>query len=310
GLRARRRPRGPRPGAGRRSDARARRRLPDADEAADHAARRLHHAGGDGVGRGGSAAARADGRDAARHDARLRRRERAEPRLGPRHRPADDAHGDPSDRRRTDRSPVGRDLRRRAERGRRRAPDRGRESARRRARHGGQPLLRRRLHDGAEAADAPEHRHRRRRGGRATAGGLGRGDRRGGPRAAPHVPDHLLLDAAALLGARHPRPPGVRAGRDPDAARRPQRARDGHADPRLHGHPGRRLDPALHRGAAGPRLPRLGHAARAAVPAAVAPADARPVARRRPRHVPVVARLPGAALHGHGPRPGTRRGRL
>jgi hypothetical protein len=62
-------------------------------------------------------------------------------------------------------------------------------------------LLRRDLHDVAEALDAAEHRDRRRRR-RASAGDrLGGGDRRLSARAAAAVPDHLLLDAAAFLGA-------------------------------------------------------------------------------------------------------------
>ena len=62
-------------------------------------------------------------------------------------------------------------------------------------------LLRRRLHDVAQALDAAEHRHRR-RGRRVSADDrLGRRDRRHRPRVDPAVPHHLLLDAAALLGA-------------------------------------------------------------------------------------------------------------
>ena len=62
-------------------------------------------------------------------------------------------------------------------------------------------LLRVRLHDVAEALDAAEHRDRR-RGRRVPADDrLGGGDRRHQPRAGADVPDHLPLDAAALLGA-------------------------------------------------------------------------------------------------------------
>jgi hypothetical protein len=53
------------------------------------------------------------------------------------------------------------------------------------------------------------------------------------------VPDHLRLDAAALLGARDRPPRGLCAGRHPDAARRVRRRVHQAAHPALH-------DPALH----------------------------------------------------------------
>ncbi len=62
-------------------------------------------------------------------------------------------------------------------------------------------LLRRRLHDVAEALDRAEHRHRR-RGRRAAAGDrLGGHDRQRLSGAAPLLPHHLHVDAAAFLGA-------------------------------------------------------------------------------------------------------------
>ena len=61
-------------------------------------------------------------------------------------------------------------------------------------------LLRLGLHHVAEAADAAEHRHRRRCRRLPAGGGLGRGDRRCVAAADDDVRDHLLLDAAAFLG--------------------------------------------------------------------------------------------------------------
>ncbi len=86
-------------------------------------------------------------------------------------------------------------------------------------------LLRLRLHDLAEAPHAAEHRDRRRRRRLPADGRLGRGDRRGQPRLDRPVPDHLLLDAAAFLGAGALSLPGLRAGRRADAAGRRRRAR-------------------------------------------------------------------------------------
>ena len=54
---------------------------------------------------------------------------------------------------------------------------------------------------GAEALDRAEHRDRRRRRRAAAGGGVGGGDRLAVDRAAAAVPDHLLLDPAAFLGA-------------------------------------------------------------------------------------------------------------
>ena len=62
-------------------------------------------------------------------------------------------------------------------------------------------LLRRRLHRMAQAFDAAEHRHRRGRGRVSSHDRLGGGDRRHLARAVAAVPHHLLLDAAAFLGA-------------------------------------------------------------------------------------------------------------
>src|SRR5690606_23083989 len=58
------------------------------------------------------------------------------------------------------------------------------------------------LHGAAQAGHAAEHRHRRRLGRDAAGAWLGRRRQRGERRAARAVPDHLRLDAAALLVAR------------------------------------------------------------------------------------------------------------
>ena len=79
-------------------------------------------------------------------------------------------------------------------------------------------VLRLRLHALAQAAHAAEHRDRRGRRRVPADGRLGRGDRRGEPRLDRPVPDHLLLDAAALLGAGALPLQRLRAGRRADAA--------------------------------------------------------------------------------------------
>ena len=63
-------------------------------------------------------------------------------------------------------------------------------------------LLRRHLHDVAEALDAAEHRHRRRRRRLPADDRLGRVTGGVSPREHRAVPHHLPLDAAAFLGAR------------------------------------------------------------------------------------------------------------
>ena len=86
--------------------------------------------------------------------------------------------------------------------------------------------LRGHLHRGAEAADAAEHRDRRRLGRDAAGARLGRDPRRGRPRGADPVPDHLPVDAAALLGAGALPRRGLPQVRPADAA--------GHARLRVH----------------------------------------------------------------------------
>ena len=101
-----------------------------------------------------------------------------------------------------------------------------RERPDRNARARRQPLLRARLHPLAEADDPAEHRDRRRGRGGAARRRVGSRDReRDGAGAAP-LPDRLLLDAAALLGARAADQAQLRRGRDPDAPGRARRPRD------------------------------------------------------------------------------------
>ena len=102
------------------------------------------------------------------------------------------------------------------------------------ARAVGRVHLRGRLHVLAQAADTAQHRDRRSGGRRAAAGRLGRGDRPRGTARRVHVPDHLPVDAAPLLGARDPHEARVRERGRPDAPRRARRARDGPPDPALH----------------------------------------------------------------------------
>ena len=116
-----------------------------------------------------------------------------------------------------------------------RAARRRRQRAHRGARARRQPLLRPRLHALAEALDAAEHRHRRRRRRGAAARRLGGRDRQPDGPGAAAVRDRLLLDAAALLGARAADQAELRRRRHADAAGRARRARDGQADPPLLG---------------------------------------------------------------------------
>src|SRR3546814_13805205 len=82
-----------------------------------------------------------------------------------------------------------------------------------------------RLHHLAEAADAAEHCHWRRRRRAAAGHRLGRGDRTGRCGTRRAVSDHLPVAAAAFLGARSLTGECLRDGRPTDAAggRRPAR---------------------------------------------------------------------------------------
>ena len=95
-------------------------------------------------------------------------------------------------------------------------------------------LLRRDLHHRAEALDRAEHRDRRRRRRAAAGGGVGGGDRLAVGRAAAVVPDHLLLDPAAFLGAGAVPQRRLCARRRPDAAGRRRSRCDAAADPALY----------------------------------------------------------------------------
>ena len=210
------------------------RRLPHPREAADHAAHPDHGLRGDGV-RGGRAPAGRPGRmDAARPRPLVGRRERDQPLPRPRHRRPHDAHGGAAGPEREGRAGGGARLRG----GAHHRVD-GRPRAQRQPRRGGARALGRlhlrgRLHVLAEAADTAQHRDRRGGRRRAAARRVGGSD---GPRGAArgvHVPDHLPLDAAALLGARDPDEARVRERGRPDAPRRARRARDGPPDPALH----------------------------------------------------------------------------
>ena len=128
----------------------------------------------------------------------------------------------------------------------------GRQPAVGRARPRGRRVLRRRLHDLAEAHEPPEHRDRRRRRRRAGARRLGRGHRLARLGADRAVRRHVPVDAAALLGARHPLRRRLPGRRRADAAGRGADRRGRPPDDRLHGGAGRR-----HAGARPGRRPRL-----------------------------------------------------
>ena len=115
-------------------------------------------------------------------------------------------------------------LRHRARRLLGRHPRPCRELARRRAARLHDLLLRRHLHDVAEALDGAEHRHRRRRR-RAAAGDRLGGDDRAASSLEPLVlfPHHLHVDAAAFLGAGALHARRLRARRRSDDAERRRR---------------------------------------------------------------------------------------
>ena len=98
---------------------------------------------------------------------------------------------------------------------------------RRRARRRRDRVLRRRLHDGAQAAHPAEHRLGRRCRLHAGADRLGGRDRLAGLGAGRAVRGRLLLDAAALLAAGDALPRRLRRGRRADAAGGRRRRRGG-----------------------------------------------------------------------------------
>ncbi len=89
------------------------------------------------------------------------------------------------------------------------------------------------------AQSRPEHRDRRRRRRPAAGGGVGGGDRLAVGRAAAVVPDHLLLDPAAFLGAGAVSHRRLRPRRGADAAGRGRSRCDAAADPALYHRAGR-----------------------------------------------------------------------
>ena len=149
-----------------------------------------------------------------------------------------------------------------------RQPDRGVPDAAR------DRVLRRRLHDLAEALDAAEHRHRRCRRGPPAGHRLGRGHGQRRHPGAAALRARLLLDAAALLGAVAADPQGLRRGRRADAPRREGDPRDDPPDRPLHGPHGRDLARAVGGRADGRHLPRRGGRPRRDLPVAGLPAVA------------------------------------
>ena len=219
----------------------------------------------------------------ARHRARRLERGGDQPRRRPPLRREDGAHDEPADPDRPRHDAAGahvcRDHRHRVD-GRALA---ARESAHGRAHVPVADRLRGALHGLAQARDAAEHRDRR-RGGRRAAGarldgrhGLGRSAR------AAAVPDHLRLDAAALLGARDRATQRLREGRHSDAARRLRRRVHAAAHPAVHDHPVHRDAAAVPDGHERPALPRGGDRAQRDLHAPRHPAA---TARTRPNSCP------------------------
>ena len=155
----------------------------------------------------------------------------------------------------------------------------------------------------AEALDAAEHRDRRRRRRGAAARRLGRRDRRPGAPGAVALPDRLPLDAAALLGARADDQGALRERGRPDAPR----CRGRCARPRARSSSTRSCWSRSRRGRSSGSAPST--SSPPSVLGAVLPrarvAPARDGSRRaRGAALPLLARLPRAALRGGGDRPG------
>src|SRR5712671_6452069 len=158
--------------------------------------------------------------------------------------------------------------------------------------------LRDRVHGGPQAAHPAEHRARR-RGGRDAAGArLDRGDGRGFGRRAAALPDHLRLDAAALLVARALSQEGVCEGRCADAAGDARRARHAPARAAVHGGPVRGEPAAVLRGHERAALPRGRARAGRGLPGVrgqALPELQRPAGTR---HLPLLDRVSRAAVRG------------
>ena len=197
---------------------RARARLHRAHQAADHLAPPRHHRRDDGR-RDARGPGALDGPvDDARRLPRRRRRRRDQPLPRPRPRRPHGAHALPPARLRADRARPRPRLRDRPGRAGVRPARAHGQPALGRPGDGGPPGLRLRLHDVAEAADAAEHRDRRRRGRGAPARRLGRGDGQPDARLALSVRDRLHVDAAPLLGALASHQGRLRADRRADDA--------------------------------------------------------------------------------------------
>ena len=183
------------------------------------------------------------------------------------------------------------------------------------AARGGDPVLRLRLHDLAEAPHAAEHRDRRRRRRLPADDRLGRRDRRRVGRRHRALPADLPVDAAALLGAGALSQRRLSPRRRADAAGGRRPARDQAADAGLHagaGAGGAGADPAgrgrlaLRRGGAGAE-PRPS----SATPSSCgAPPTTAAAIRRATAHVPLLAALSRGPVRGPAARPACRLGRM
>ena len=271
-------------------------RLPDADQAEGPVAAAVHD--GDDDVRGRRPLARPGPPHLPRRRPLGRRRRRDQPRRRPRHRPHDGPHRRPPGRLRprsppraaiafgallerasflllaTDRQPAG-----------------GGALALR------LPRLRLRLHALAEAHDAAEHRHRRRRRRGAAAGRLGGRHRRPQRHGLLPLRDRLLLDPAPLLGALAADEGRVREGR------RSRCCRSSAARTR----PGARSSSTRSSSTPSPSCPSAPAASASPtwspsmlLGAAFIYFAVRLLRSRRPplgaAHLPLLARLPGAAL--------------
>lgn len=191
-----------------------------ADQTTHHRTAAHHDGSGDVPGAGRRSRPLAGAGDGHRRLSVRRRRERAQHVHRPGHRRADAPHGAASAGHRAGLAARGPGLRRHALGGLDRLVRAAGQSAVGGAVPDGHPLLRLRLHAGAEAAYRAEHRVGR--GGRVPPGlhRLVRGAQRAGVGAVRALPRPLLLDAAALLAAVDEGQGRLRAGRRADAAGR------------------------------------------------------------------------------------------
>src|SRR5439155_8189273 len=118
------------------------------------------------------------------------------------------------------------------------------------------------------------------------------------------VPDRVLLDASAFLGAGASDQARLRSSSHPHASGRPRRPRDDQADRALLPGARRPDDRALRGRELRARLPRLGTGARRGSPGARCVAASGADTRARGRPLPLLAPVPGAAVRRRRPRPG------